>query len=348
MTRAALALLLTLVAVTSCAGRPAGTPVAALVVVGTELTTVQQMIRGFAIGVKQIGGVQHREFGPRIADTAQQLRALRADRSPAPDSYTVFTFNPELLAEPLADLGRGGVPVVALQCPPAQSSEVPLLVGNDNRAVGELLARQLARRLPAGVTGTLILGNPAPGVQTYDERAIGFRETFTRLFPRVRVIGPFDTKLEPEINHEAWDVLVRANPRAIAFVGVGDVDAGNIVRARIRYRGQWAAAGIGLGTDGLHAAAAGDLVLVSGETFLQGLIAGRLQAAHLRYGSDLPEGWVQVPALVVTPENAPEIIARQRSSEASAAWFAEHDRELLDHPTRHLRPLSEAAVGAAS
>ncbi|MFG1921896.1 sugar ABC transporter substrate-binding protein [Cryptosporangium sp. NPDC048952] len=348
VTRAVLALLLTLVAVTSCSGRSGGTPLAALVVVGTELTTVQQMIRGFATGVRQVGGVRHREFGPRIADTAEQLRELQAIRKPAPDSYTVFTFNPELFAEPLAELSRTGVPIVALQCPPAPSSEVPLLVGNDNRALGSALAKQLARQLPPDVAGTVILGNPAPGVQTYDERAIGFRETLTRQFPRIRVIGPFDTKLEPELNHEAWDVLVRANPRAVAFVGVGDVDSGNIAAVRTLHRGRWAAAGIGLAIEGLRAAEAGDLVLVSGETFLQGLVAGRVQAEHLRYGTNLPSGWVQVPALVITRDNAPEILARQRSSDTAAAWFAEHHADLLDHPERFLRPLTEAAVGAAS
>lgn len=348
MIRVALAVVLTVTAVTSCGGREPGVPpLAALAVVGSELVTVQSMIRGFAAGVEQIGGVRHLEFGPKVADTAEQLRELRAKRSPSPDGYAVFTFNPELFADPLAELSRTGVPVVALQCPPAPSSEVPLLVGNDNRALGELVAREVARRLRPGAAGTLVLGNPAPGVQTYDERAIGFRATLARLFPRIRVLGPFDTKLDPETNREAWNVLVRANPRALGFVGIGDVDSGHLAAARERYRGQWAAAGIGLGADGLHAAANGELVLVSGETFLQGLITGRLLAQHLRYGTDMLTGWVQVPPLVITRDNAPEILARQQSAATSAAWYAAHRADLIDDPSRFLRPLTEAAVGAA-
>ena len=161
------------------------------------------------------------------------------------------------------------------------------------------------------------------------------------------MLGPFDTSLDPQINREAWGVLVRATPQAVAFVGVSDVDSANIAAVRELHQGRWAAVGVGLSSDALDAAADGELVLVSGETFLQGLIAGRLQAAHLRRGTELLSGWVQVPPLVVTRRNAAEIIARQASPEKTAAWYGKHDANLINHPDRYLRPLSESAVGAA-
>ncbi|TQS46813.1 substrate-binding domain-containing protein [Cryptosporangium phraense] len=333
-----------LVAVAGCTREPTTTPLAALVVVGAELNSVTQLVRGFATGVDRVGGVRHREFGPQIADTAQQLRQFQTQRTPRPDSYAIFTYSPELFADPLAELADDGTPAAMLQCAPAPGSDVPLLVGNDNRLLGGLLARQVARRVPTGATGTIVIGNPAPGVQSYDARITGLREAFGVLFPGVRVLGPFDTKLDPKINQEAWNVLVAANPDALAFVGVGDMDSVSIVAARAAHHAHWAAGGVGLAAGALQAVVRDDLALVSGETFLQGAVLGRLQARYLRYGESLPTGWVQIPPLAITRMNVAGIVARQRDAATTAAWFRAQADQIADHPARYLKPLADATL----
>ncbi|MFI5954312.1 substrate-binding domain-containing protein [Cryptosporangium sp. NPDC051539] len=338
------AVVLLLVASAACTPVRPATPLAALVVVGSELNSVKQTVLGFASGVESVGGVRHREFGPAIADTSQQLRQFQSQPEPAPDSFAVFTYSPELFAEPLAALAEEGIPVAMVQCPPAPGSNVPLLIGNDNRLFGEILARQVARSVPAGATGTIIIGNPAPGVPIYDDRVAGLRQTFNVLFPKVRVLGPFDTKLDRAINREAWEVLTAANPDALAFVGTGDMDSVSIASVRAARHARWAAGGAGLAVPALHAVARGDLVLVSGESFLQGAVVGRLQARHLRYGTDAPTGWVQISPLPITTANVTAILARQKDPAATAAWFRRQADAIALHPARYTKPLSDAGL----
>jgi len=302
----------------------------------------QELVEGFAVGVEAIGRTAHTASGPDVGDPARQVELLRGHRAAPPSGLTVFAQSPEMLAGSLAEVTAAGVPVIAVACPPATGTGVGLYVGNDDYRLGRMLAAQVAVRLPRDASGVVVIGANVPGQPTLDRRVVGMRDELREQFPDVRVLGPFDTKLDPSANREAWEVLVAANPDALAFLGTGEADGRNLAALRVERHATWAAGSFGVDTALLLAVRTGDLSLVSPELFLQGAVAGRLQAMHTRVGAALPRGWLVVPGLVVDRGNVDAVINRQTWLFAKREWFAPQVDAIVSNPAGHLRPLAEA------
>lgn len=335
------ALAVTLV-LTGCSGGAPATPApAVLVVAGRQVDFVSELSTGFTDGVNRVGGVGHSTTGPDIVDNVSELRTIQGYLDGGRGSITVFTFAPELFADSLGKAAAAGTPVIALHSVPAPGSGVPLYVGNDNHTLGTRLGEAMAERLPAGAEGEVIIGSPHPGVTVLDDRVGGVREALQRLRPGVTVVGPFDTKQAPGANLQAWRTLQAANPEALAFIGVGGADAHSLALLRDE---RTARVDGGFGTDphALELTAAGRMVLLDTEPYLQGLLAGAIQARCAKDGAPLPDGWLPVPGLVVDAANAAEIIARQRTPASRQAWYAPRADELLDRLDDALRPLEDA------
>src|SRR5262249_16780404 len=147
----------------------------------------------------------------------------------------------ELFAVPLAAAAKQGIPLIAVDNPPPPDSDVNLFVGNDNFQLGQMLADQVIAKLPTGASGTVVLGTTAPGVPVLDRGIGGIRAEFQRQLPKVTVIGPFDTKNETAANYAAWDILIKTNPNALAFLGSGDADGWNLAAIRRATHGKWLA-----------------------------------------------------------------------------------------------------------
>lgn len=326
----------------ACGDEPPAHPdPAVLIVAGRQVDFVHELSAGFTEGVARVPGVRSGTTGPEIVDNAAELRTIQDFLGGAYGSITLFTFAPELFADSLERAAQAGTPVVALHSIPAPGSRVPLYIGNDNAEIGTQLGRAVAQRIPADTGGTVIIGSPAPGVTVLDERASAVRAAVGRLRPRATVLGPFDTKQDPAANMRAWQTLRDANPGALAFVGVGGADAHSL--ALLDDPGTDRVDG-GVGTDpaALTAAANGALVLVSTEPYLQGLLAGAIQARAGKDGDELPEGWLPVPGIVVDTANVQEIVARQQSPQSRQAWFRSQADTILDDLSDRLRPIEDA------
>jgi ribose transport system substrate-binding protein len=319
---------------------PTGTQKVGFSVPNTQLNFSIEMIEGFRSGVRAVGGVEDVVVGPPIVDGAQQVQQFQALMRDTPAGISVFTLSPELFVAPLSTAAGNGIPLIAVDNPPPAASKVPLFVGNDNHQLGELLADEAVKLLAPDATGTIIIGTSSPGVPVLDHRATGIRDGIRRQRPAITVLGPFDTKQDVPANLAAWQALVRANPRALAFLGTGDADGFNLARIRQETQGTFVAGAFDLETDSLAAVKRGDLVLVSPEHFVKGAVAGRLQARRAKEGEALPEGWLYTPGLAVTPANIDEIMARQASPEAKGAWFAHHVETILTDGS-YLRPMDQ-------
>jgi ribose transport system substrate-binding protein len=332
------------IALTGCSlfsKAPTATPKVGFSVANTKLNFAVEMTEGFRTGVRGVGGVEEVVTGPPIVDGAQQVQQFQDLTRDAPGGISVFTLTPELFAGPLKAAAGTGLPLIAVDNQPPASSNVHLFVGNDNHQLGELLADEAVKQLPADATGTVIVGTTSPGVPVLDHRATGIRDGIRRQRPGLTVLGPFDTKQDVTANLAAWQALVRANPKAIAFLGTGDADGFNLAHIRQDTKGSWVAGAFDLEAESLQAVKRGDLVLISPEHFIKGAVAGRLQAKKAKDGDDLPEGWLYTPGLAVTPANVDEIMARQASTEAKAAWFAPQVDTILTDKS-YLRPLDQA------
>jgi ribose transport system substrate-binding protein len=315
------------------------TPTVALLVAATKLNCANEMMDGFQTGVQSVSGVRSTVEGPPTIDGPQEARIFKKLTTQARDGIAVFSRSPQLVAAPVNAAVRDGVPVIAVGDQPSPYSGMATYVGNDNYELGRMLADKVADRLPPGATGDIIVGSPTPGAPALNERARGVRDRLVERLPRIAVLGLFDTKEDIHSNRAAWTALVQANPDTLAFIGTGDADGWNLAAIRRDTRGTWLAGGFDVDPQSLLAVRSNELLLVSPECFMAGMIAGMFLARHARDGLPLPAGWLYHPGLVVDASNVEKVLARQASAETKAAWFAAQADEVLNHPERHLRPL---------
>ncbi|GAB7046157.1 sugar ABC transporter substrate-binding protein [Catenuloplanes indicus] len=344
VSRRILAALLTLtvtVGTAGCTGDRRPGPVA-LLVASRQFGFVQEMTLGFAHGVETVGGVAHTVSGPGVADNTAELREFAKVEEKNPAGLSLFTLSPELFADSLGSTVARGTPVIAVHSPPSPGSGIRLFVGNDNYQLGAMLGDAVASRLPPSTGGVIVIGSVSPGIPSLDRRVAGVRETLQRRLPSAVVVGPFDTKQEPEANLRAWQTLRNANPDALAFVGISGRDVSSIASLRETSRDPWVAAAVGFDDKSLTLAKKGRMVLVSAETYLQGEVAGRLQALTAKTGRPLPIGWIQTPSLLIDSGNAAAVIGRQFSEQRRREWFDDTARTIVHSPEQFLRPLDDA------
>ena len=107
-----------------------------------------------------------------------------------------------------------------------------------------------------------------------------------------------------------------------------DLDRGPLVRSR-QQDGELVAAEAG------HGVAAAD-------PYLEGAVAGELQARAAKNRTDLPKGWVYVPGLGVTDRNVDAVLTRQSSSANKWAAVSAQVSTIMAGVPDKLRPLGEA------
>lgn len=334
-------LVLTLGLAAGCGHSPAASTARTVtfVVANDQLNFAVEMMDGFRTGAGQVPGVSQVVMGPPTVDGPRELQMFQSVANDRRSGVVLFTLAPELFAGPLSAAVAKGVPVIAVDNPPGPGAHVPLFVGNDNYELGKMLADETIKRLPADASGTIVLGTTMPGVPVLDLRAKGIRDEIHARLPRVSVRGPFDTKQDVVANKAAWQVLVQANPTALAFLGTGDADGWNLAAIRQSTGGRWLAGAFDLDPRSLQAVKRGDLLLVSPEHFVKGAVAGRLQAEHAMKGTRLPTGWIMTPGLAVTPANIDMIVHRQDSLAARQAYFTPVIADILGHISGYLRPM---------
>ena len=176
-----------------------------------------------------------------------------------------------------------------------------------------------------------------------EQRVQGIRDGFAAILPDVTVAGPFDTQTDAAANLSAWKRLAAATPGALALIGTGSTDGGSISAVRAASKGAWLAAGFDLDVKALTGLKDGHLVAIaSPEHYLTGAVAGALQARHAQSDAPLPEGWIQIPGMIITSVNVPEIIARQASDAEKEAWFRPRLDKIITNVAAHTKPLDQA------
>jgi ribose transport system substrate-binding protein len=280
---------------------------------------------GFEWGVAQVPGVEQSVRSPTGPDPIKQVEMLDMVVGGSTAGIALAMIAPERFVESAAAAAREGVPLIAVDSPPVAGTDIDLYVGNDNIQLGRSLADLVIDQLPANVAGTVVLGNPRPGVPALDLRAAGIRAEFGKRLPRVHVLGPFDTGEQRSSQRTAWDRLALANRGALAFLGVG-ADGASLGRIRQATSATWLAGSFDVDIQALQAVSQGFLVLMSPEHYLKGAIAGRLLAAHAAGRMAMPHGWIEVPGLAVTKGNVDSFIRRQASpANRQAAFKAQLD-----------------------
>ncbi|WP_170323716.1 substrate-binding domain-containing protein [Cryptosporangium phraense] len=328
---------LILAGTTACSGAPVGGPGLPTVGLVVPDRNADELGLGYAAGVDRVGGVRSIVTGPSAVDSAEQVKMFSALRKRAGAGMALATRQPERFARPLAEAVDDGVEVMTLDAVPARSARVKLAVGNDDYALGTMLANAMLRRIPERSRGTVVLGTSSA---TLDARARGLRDRFGAQRSGVTLLGPFDTGPGSAANRKAWEALVAAHPDALAFLGTGEDDAYNLAAIRRRTHGLWLAGGFELNPRSIAALRQGELAaLVSPERYFTGMVAGELQAAAARNKTSLPSGWIVTPGEVVTTSNVAGYEERQASAGAKQAWARPRVAAFLKDLRTHTRPL---------
>jgi ABC-type sugar transport system substrate-binding protein len=262
----------------------------------------------------------------------------------ARDGIGVETLAPNLFARPEAEAVSEGIPVIAVDTVPAPGTNITTYVGNDNIGAGVMLADAAIKRLPPNTTtGTVIVGIDTPGVPVLVYRFQGIQQEFKRLRPGIQVLGPFDSKQEPQDNYNAWVDLIKAHPGALAYLGVGDADNASLARIRQAQHGTYLTAAFDLDPVGLQAVVNGvNFALVDPEHFLKGYVAMRLLIEHALDNKAIPQGWWNPGSLLVTQANVQEIIKRQQNLTTKGQFYMPIINKQFANPTAQIKPLSQA------
>jgi ABC-type sugar transport system substrate-binding protein len=334
---------------TACGGGSAGstagggTKKMSFVVANISLNFALEMANGGKYAAEQTGGVDLKVIGPATTDGPQEVQMFQNAITTNRDGAVVENLAPDLFTRPYAQAVARGIPVVALDTVPLPGSNVDLYVGNDNYELGTQLADEAIKRLPADAKGTIVLGVPNPGVPVLDMRAKAIKDTFAKKLPGIVVKGPFQTFSDPGQSYNAWSSQVRANSRALAFLGVGDADSYSLARLKRETKGTWLSGGFDLDAKTLEAVKDGtNFATISPEHYLKGYVAMRLLAEAGKKGADLPKGWFYTPGLIVDSTNIDAIQSRQQSDASRRAGIADEAGKLFANPSAQLRPLTDA------
>jgi ABC-type sugar transport system substrate-binding protein len=258
---------------------------------------------------------------PNIDDEAA-VRLFQDLTRTARDGIGVMTLAPDLFVRPETQAVNQGIPVIAVDVAAPTTTGITTYVGNDNVAAGAMLAYEAIKHLPQNARGTVIVGIDTPGVPTLIYRSDGIKQEFQRLRPNIEVLGPFDSKQEPQENYNAWNGLIKAHPNSLAYLGVGDTDNASLARIKQANRGTYLTAAFDLNAVGLQAVANGtNFALVDPQHFLKGYVAMRLLIEHALHGTAIPRGWWNPGAQLVTQSNVQAIIKRQENLETKGKYY---------------------------
>jgi ribose transport system substrate-binding protein len=306
-------------------------------------TTTQNAFQEMAFGAKAAAaseGVKLRSAAPNGVNGPQEVQLFQAAMQTAKDGIATMTTTPDLFVRPFSQAVARGIPQVSVDTPPPDGSDVETFVGNDNVAVGKVLAEAILAKVPADARGEIVIGNPIPGLPVLDQRVQGIEQVLRQKRPQVKLVGPLNTGTEPTENFNAWSGIVRAHPDALAYLDPGDQAVVSLARIQERTGRTLLVGGADVDPVALQAVKDGRVyALVDPEHWLKGYIAIALLARQARDGKALPKGWWDPGAALVTTKNIDAILARQRNASTRTAFYRATVEEQLGNPSAHLRPL---------
>ena len=304
----------------------------------TETNFAQEMALGAKAAAADVPGVDLTESAPANVDGPKEVQLFQAATRTSKDGVAMMTLTPDLFQRPLLTASQDGVPLIAVDVPPAKGAEsaVKLLVGNSNVEIGQDLGKAILPKLPKNATGEILIGTDTPGLPVLEQRNQGFKEVVSKAQPGVKFLV-FDAKQSPTDNFNTWSAQVRAHPDALAYVGPGSQAAVSLSRIQAKGGKKLVVGACDLDPVALEGVKKGFVTaLISPEHWLKGYVAIHLLADQKIDGKDLPEGVWNTGALTVDSKNIDEILKRQQSPETRKAYFKAEVAKQLANPTQYL------------
>ncbi|WP_222869816.1 sugar ABC transporter substrate-binding protein [Actinomadura decatromicini] len=320
-----------------------GTLKMAFIYASTTQNPFQEMAFGAKAASAADGKVTLNAAAPTGVNGPAQVQLFRSAIRNSKDGIGLQSLAPDLFVRPLVQADDDDVPTVAVDAAPPPGTKTKLFIGNSNTEVGRALGQEFIKHVPAGTKGEVVIGNDIPGLRLLEQRIEGLTEVIKKERPTLTIKGPLDSKSEPTDNYNAWNSIVKANPKAIAFLGVGGQDGVSLPLIQKQTGRKFLAGSCDIDPAALKAVKDGSLfALSSPEHWLKGYVALQLMIDAKRKGTKLPEGWWNPGTLVITSANIDEVMKRQVNEQSRTAFFKPIVDEQLANPTKYLKPLDQA------
>lgn len=313
----------------------------AVVTASTTQNAFEEMAYG-AEGAAAKLGVNLSSSAPNGVNPTQEVSEFQAATHTASDGIALETTAPENFVRPLQEATEEGVPVITMDSPPPEGSGVETFVANSNTSIGEVLAEEILKQIPAGTSGEVVFGNDIPGLILLEQRIEGMENVLKKERPELKFVGPFKVGSEPTENYNNWSNVVKAHPDAVAYLAPGDQDAVSLYRIQKQNGKHYLVGACDVDPIALEAVEKG-YVYALGDPYhyLKGYIAISLLSEAALTGKEIPKGWWDPGQGIVTKANVAEIVQRESSTKARDEFFAPIAEEELSNPSKYVKPASE-------
>jgi ribose transport system substrate-binding protein len=315
----------------------------AIIVADSTENAFQEMSNGGVSAAAHIPGVKLSTAAPAAVNPSQEVQMFQAAQQNSKDGIALMTVTPPAFVRPFSQAVQAGVPVVAVDAPGLPGSNVTTFVGNSNTQIGQGVATAMLAKIPSGATGTVVIGNPIPGLPLLQARIDGFISVLKAKRPGLKIAGPFNVGNEPTDNYNHWNSLLQKYPNGVAYFDPGDQGAISLARIQKATGKKLLVGACDVDPAALQGVKNGYVyVLGDPHHFLKGYVAISLLAEHAQQGKALPQGWFNPGFGLVTAANIDQVIAREQNNDTRYAFFKPILDKELANPSAYIKPLSQA------
>jgi len=297
-----------------------------------------------ANGGKAVGDLNARVHvltaAPDAGDPQKQVALFGPIAQTQKDGIVLQSLSSGPLTRPVMDAMSAGIPVVAIDAPPPQGTDVGLFITADNVGLGAQLAEKVLSLVPKDAKGSIIIGNTGIGVPPLEQRTKGMIDTITKLRPDLKIVGPVSTfgvsGSSTEI-YSAWQGLLSANPDAVAVLApsAADATAWGLLAQRTGFK--LPSGGFDLEAGNLDAVKKAYVsFIMSPEHWLSGYVATKALADSALNGTKLIQGLMLIPGKLVDSSNIDEIIDRQSDPKKVDAALSPVGDDILANADKHI------------
>ncbi len=291
---------------------------------------IQQIIDGAQAAAKDMD-VDLVVGGPEGGDPDAQLKAVQ-DIVAAGAQGIAASVPGESMANGLNDIIKKGIPVVQFNL---LSTKVNApYVGERSTQSGRILGKMVLDKLGGDkATGSVIIGNCFPGFPVLENRAKGVEESLAKA-PGIKVLGPFDVKVDPVENYSRWEQQYAANPDVKAMIGLCAPDIASLGKLNKDKGTKIIMGGYDLTEDNLTAIKNGYAYVTLGQSaFVQGYVPIKMLVDSLKNKMPLEQRFYDAGTQVVTADSImmgnglptitfDELLAQAKSPDVTTKFYA--------------------------
>jgi ABC-type sugar transport system substrate-binding protein len=225
-------------------------------------------------------------------------------------------------------------------------------VGERSTNSGRILGKMILEKMGgAGASGTVVIGNCSPGLEVLENRARGVKESLSKA-SGVKILGPYDVKVEAADNFAAWQSLLAAHPETKAMIGLCAPDVASLGKLNAANGDKLVTGGYDLTAGNLKQIQEGHAYVTLGQNaFVQGYLPVKMLYDHATNDVPLEQGFLEAGTEIVTKDGVQEpyglpkltfseLLAMSQSPDKMRAYYTPLVKGKLADWSSVLKPLS--------